>query len=72
MGELLRETERAVGTDKGGRQYVDGNRLLPSSPPPTLAELGLTGSLPLDRSFTRPDFDSRASPTVKQIHAASW
>ena len=42
MGELLRETDRAVGTDKGGKQYVDSNLPLPSNSPPTLAELGLT------------------------------
>ncbi len=42
MGQLLRETERAVGTDKGGRQYVDSNHTLPSNAPPTLSELGLT------------------------------
>ncbi len=42
MGEMLTQTERAKGTDKGGRQYVDGDRALPSNAPPTLAELGLT------------------------------
>lgn len=42
MGQLLAETERAVGTDKGGRQYADSNQPLPSNAPPTLAELGLT------------------------------
>ena len=42
MGEILAETERAVGTDKGGRQYIDSNMPLPSNAPPTLADLGLT------------------------------
>jgi hypothetical protein len=43
MGQILAETERAVGTDKAGRsKKLDGNRSLPSNPPPTLDELGLT------------------------------
>jgi len=42
MGELLAQTERAKGTDKAGRPTIDGNRVLPSNPPPTLAELGIT------------------------------
>ena len=42
MGQMLKDTDRAVGTDKGGRQYVDGNRPLPSNTPPTIADLGLT------------------------------
>jgi len=42
MGELLIATERAKGTDKGGRQYVDGHHPLPSNPPPTLAELHIS------------------------------
>ena len=39
MGEMLAQTERAKGTDKGGRPKIDGDRALPSNPPPTLAEL---------------------------------
>jgi hypothetical protein len=42
MGGKLLETERAVGTDKAGRPSLDGDRMLPSNAPPTLAELGLT------------------------------
>lgn len=42
MGEMLKDTERAVGTDKGGKPSLDGRRELPSNPPPTLFELGLT------------------------------
>ena len=42
MGQLLKDTERAVGTDKAGRTTIDGDRILPSNPPQTLAELGLT------------------------------
>jgi len=42
MGELLAATERAKGTDKAGRPKIDGNRALPSNPPPTLAEIGVT------------------------------
>jgi len=42
MGQLLKETERAVGADKAGRVSLDGSRLLPSNPPPTLSELGLS------------------------------
>jgi N6-adenosine-specific RNA methylase IME4 len=42
MGELLKETERAIGTDKGGRKGLDGSRALPSNAPPTLAELGIS------------------------------
>ncbi|MFH0871665.1 MAG: MT-A70 family methyltransferase [bacterium] len=42
MGEMLRETERAKGTDVAGRKNIDGDRQLPSNPPPTLSDLGLT------------------------------
>lgn len=42
MGELLAGSERTKGTDKGGRQYVDGHRTLPSNPPPTLSDLGIS------------------------------
>ena len=42
MGEMLLATKRAKGTDKGGRQYVDGRHRRPSNAPPTLSELGLT------------------------------
>lgn len=42
MGAMLAETERAKGTDKGGKPKIDGSRVLPSNPPPTLATLGLT------------------------------
>lgn len=42
MGKMLAETDRAKGTDKAGRPKIDGNRALPSNPPPTLAEIGIT------------------------------
>lgn len=42
MGELLAETPRAKGTDKGGRPKLDGVRTLPSKSPLTLAEIGVT------------------------------
>lgn len=42
MGEMLAATERAKGTDKGGRKSLDGNRALPPNPPPTIFEIGLT------------------------------
>jgi hypothetical protein len=42
MGEMLAVTERAKGTDKAGRKKIDGDRTLPSNPPPTLAELGVS------------------------------
>jgi hypothetical protein len=36
MGQILAETERAVGTDKAGRsKKLDGNRALPSNPATT-------------------------------------
>jgi DNA N-6-adenine-methyltransferase (Dam) len=41
-GELLREMEKASGADYGGRPKLDGSRALPSNPPPTLTELGVT------------------------------
>jgi len=38
---MLKATKRAKGADYGGRpSKLDGNRELPSNPPPTLAELG--------------------------------
>jgi len=42
MGELLQETERAKGSDISGRKSLDGSRKLPSNPPPTISELGIT------------------------------
>jgi hypothetical protein len=42
LGRALAATDRAKGTDKGGRTKLDGDRALPSNPPPTLAELGIT------------------------------
>ncbi len=42
LGEMLAATERAKGTDKAGKPKIDGHRALPSNPPPTLAELGLS------------------------------
>ena len=42
-GEMLVATPRARGADKGGRpKKLDGSRLLPSNPPPTLASLGIS------------------------------
>src|ERR1019366_9197148 len=43
MGQMLAQTERAVGADKAGRsKKLDGNRALPSNPPPTLDKLGVS------------------------------
>jgi N6-adenosine-specific RNA methylase IME4 len=43
LGEMLRESERARGSDHGGRRSeLDGSRLLPSNPAPTLSDLGLS------------------------------
>ena len=42
MGEMLATTERAVGADVAGRKRIDGDRELPSNPPPTLADLGIS------------------------------
>lgn len=41
-GELLAEMPKASGADYGGKPSIDGNRLLPSNPPPTLADLGIS------------------------------
>jgi len=41
-GEILQETEKAKGSDYAGRLDLDGNRVLPSNPPPTLEEIGIT------------------------------
>lgn len=40
-GEMLAQMPKAKGTDYGGRTSLDGNRELPSNPPPTLEELGI-------------------------------
>ena len=40
-GELLREMPKAQGSDYGGRTDLDGNRELPSNPPPTYADIGV-------------------------------
>ncbi len=42
MGFMLIATERAKGTDKAGKKKIDGSRMLPSNPPPTLADLGIS------------------------------
>lgn len=42
MGQMLKATDRAKGTDKGGRKKLDGARTLPSNPPATLVEIGVT------------------------------
>ncbi len=42
-GELLRDMEKAKGTDRGGRtSKIDGRRELPSNSPKTLSEMGVT------------------------------
>jgi hypothetical protein len=41
-GELLAEMVKAKGSDYGGKPALDGSRVLPSNPPPTLADLGIT------------------------------
>ncbi len=40
-GEMLAQMPKATGADYGGRTSLDGNRELPSNPPPTLTELGI-------------------------------
>ena len=39
-GEMLAKMPKAVGTDYGGKQYSDGNTMLPSDAPPTLSDSG--------------------------------
>jgi hypothetical protein len=41
-GEMYAEAAKAVGSDYGGRQDLDGQRVLPSNPPRTLADLGIS------------------------------
>jgi hypothetical protein len=60
MGEILEKTERAKGTDKAGRKNLDGYRTLPSNPPPTLADLGLT---------KRESAEAPECPTPRQARA---
>lgn len=38
---MLAKMPKAVGTDYGGKQYSDGNVMLPSDAPPTLSDLGI-------------------------------
>jgi hypothetical protein len=42
MGELLKETEKATGGERGGRAAKDGSRKEPSFAAPTLAEVGIS------------------------------
>lgn len=45
LGNMLKKTKRAKGTDKGGRKKLDGSRAAPSNsapPAPTLEELEIT------------------------------
>jgi len=63
MGEMLKATPRASGTDKAGRsKKLDGSRLLPSNPPPTLASLGI--SKRESAAACRPGPGSRATATA--------
>jgi N6-adenosine-specific RNA methylase IME4 len=41
-GQMLSEMPKANGAEYGGRPTLDGNRVLPSNPTPTLADLGVT------------------------------
>jgi hypothetical protein len=41
-GELLASMDKANGADYGGRPSLDGRRELPSNPPKTLSEMGIT------------------------------
>jgi hypothetical protein len=45
LGELLRETPKAKGTEHGGRSKKDGSRKEPSNPTPTLADSGISKKL---------------------------
>lgn len=45
LGEYLKRTPKAKGSDYGGRAPIDGTREEPSNPPPTLAELGISKKL---------------------------
>ena len=45
-GELLKETERAKGSDHGGRKSFDGSRKESSNAPPTLSDLGVSKKQP--------------------------
>jgi hypothetical protein len=55
--QMLVVTERAKGTDKGGRQYVDGNMPLPSNAQPTLSDLGISRqAVTYQKIFKLPSF----------------
>jgi phage N-6-adenine-methyltransferase len=41
-GELLADAPKAVGGEHGGKSRIDGSRVQPSNPTPTLADLGVT------------------------------
>jgi site-specific DNA-methyltransferase (adenine-specific) len=41
LGRMLKETLRATGGEYGGKTKIDGTRLEPSNPQPTLSDLGL-------------------------------
>jgi hypothetical protein len=46
LGELLQDTPKAKGADRGGhRRKVDGTRRVPSTLPPTLASWGVNKKL---------------------------
>lgn len=42
LGEMLKATPRAAGGDHGGRPKIDGTRVVPSIPTPTLKNIGLS------------------------------
>ena len=41
-GQMLRDTEKAKGSDVAGRPDLDGRRELPANPPKTLSDMGIT------------------------------
>jgi len=38
---MLKEMQKAMGNEYGGRNKIDSNRMLPSNPTPTLKDIGI-------------------------------
>jgi len=41
LGEMLKAAPKATGGEHGGKPRIDGSRVEPSNPTPTLADLGI-------------------------------
>jgi N6-adenosine-specific RNA methylase IME4 len=72
-GELIAEMPKAKGSDYGGKPAIAGNRVLPSNPPPTLSDLGISkiesSRFQAIASVPEPIFDAHITETKAKKNA---